>query len=169
MGLNFQNGNGPLCCESEVEGSAPVTGQAKEESAAMSRRIPRRGVRHPHEAVKQARELYEGGWTDGQIVRILGCRGYEVTKSSVRRWTRPKAAEASLRHTRKRARGLSGRLGSGRHSVEYQETRVRALAAQGVTYLNIARVMAFDYPDSTWNDDRVRKIVGPSRARKVAA
>ena len=67
----------------------------------------------------------------------------------------------------------NGRLGLAHHTPEYQEQRARALAAAGVTHLNVARAMDFDYPDDGWTYRRVQSMLGPARLngerRRVAA
>lgn len=162
----FQNGNTFLVCrESEVEGSAPVTGQAKE-----------RAMNYPTSVMSRAKELTDAGFCPTDVGRIIEREiGEKVSRFTIRRWTDEtvaelKRAEDRRRNCLRRAAARDGRLGSERHSVILQERRVRSLAATGMPLASVARVMEFDYPGAGWSYGRVRDMLPSKRARlEIAA
>ena len=128
---------------------------------------------YPVAVMLRAQEHRELGWSLERTSQLLGEEfGVTPAPETIRLWTDRKAlvrkrAQGRAVEVRQRLAVSPGRLGVRNHTQAFQEHRCRALADQGVPYLSIARVMAFDYPDGRWNDDRVRRLLGPSRERRA--
>ena len=122
----------------------------------------------------RARELRKAGWfIDDIIDRLELEQGVRPNRDTVSIWTNPARAESHGRATlasqrRIRSARRSGRLGQARHTPEFQEVRARLLAATGMTQLNVARALDFDYPGQGWTYHRVQALLGPARAKAAA-
>lgn len=103
------------------------------------------GVRWPGSVVAEARRLAEGGWTTGQIARLIGNRhGKQPSRNTVLRWVDPAhtAKENQRRCESNRiewAERWTFTLGSAK-SPEYRQAFIRRLRTEGVPASSIAKV-----------------------------
>lgn len=89
---------------------------------------------HQAATIAEARRLYDGGWNPAEIGRILG-----VSRNTVVYWVHPRDA-ARQRLYQKRER---------------RARRIRALIDGGLTYQNVAKVMAVDTGEE-WTVAKIR-------------
>lgn len=118
--------------------------------------VPTRGRRHSIAAVTRARALYEAGWTQVDIRRLLIRERLvdDVAPTTVTRWVNAEAQqtwEANIRDARAaRAKRRGERpMGYPHARPEFKLARVRALRAAGMKMSDIAIVMSHDFEPVT--------------------
>lgn len=126
-----------------------------------------RGNTYPAKMRVRARELHAAGWTQPQIIALLEREfGRAPHARTLLLWVNDDAYTAHRHNARNwkiasRLPASNGRF-PGRQGREWQEHRARLLRDHGMTVVNVARVMAFDFPDEqpAWTHHRTRMLLG---------
>jgi hypothetical protein len=124
------------------------------------------GTRHDGATIVRARELAAAGWSGWKIKQLLDRElGQSVAVETVYRWIDPARRERDYQKQHRRNRTLlvqsrPGRLGSRKHTAEFQEHRAHILLGLGMGERTVARLMTFDYPwaEPPWTAARVKLL-----------